>query len=166
VHSLYAVFGGRDEMLQAIFERYSPIQDVEAVLASPSPDLRSTVRNIYAVMAAAFSREPRVLPAIYAELLARPQDDSVRPLLQHFTPRMFASVGQWLTAEIKAGRIRDLPLLLLIHQMTSPLTMHILIRPTVDHVLHIPSPSLDEVCDTFADAFLRAVALPSEPAPS
>ncbi|MFJ6686907.1 TetR/AcrR family transcriptional regulator [Streptomyces werraensis] len=160
VHSLYAVFGGRDEMLQATFERYSPVLDVEAVLARRSTDLRRTVRDIYSLMVAALSREPRVLPAVYAELLARPEGDSVRNLLHHFIPRMFASLGQWFSAEIKAGRIRDLPLLLLIQQMTSPLVMHILIRPTTDQVPHMPSPPLDDVCDTFADAFLRAVALP------
>uniref|UniRef100_UPI0035564C17 TetR/AcrR family transcriptional regulator n=1 Tax=Streptomyces halstedii TaxID=1944 RepID=UPI0035564C17 len=160
VHSLYAVFGGRDEMLQAVFERYSPILDVEAVLASRSTDLRGTVRALYSLMAAALGREPRVLPAVYAELLARPEDDSARTLLLHFIPRMFASLKPWLTAEIEAGRIRDLPPLLLIQQMTSPLIMHILIRPATDQVPDMPSLPLDDVCDTFADAFLRAVALP------
>ncbi|MGW7068731.1 TetR/AcrR family transcriptional regulator [Streptomyces sp. NPDC054855] len=164
VHSLYAAFGGRDEMLQAIFERYSPIVDVEAALAGRSPDLRSTVREIYSLIAAAFSREPRVLPAIYAELLARPEEDSLRPLLQHFIPRMFASVGQRLTTEIEAGRIRNLPLPLLIQQMSGPLITHILIRPTTEP--HMPSPPLGEACEIFADAFIRAVGLPGETTPT
>ncbi|MGP2440380.1 TetR/AcrR family transcriptional regulator [Streptomyces sp. JW3] len=158
VHSLYAAFGGRDEMLLAVFERYSPILDVEAVLAGERTDLRSTVREIYSHMAAAFSREPRVLPAVFAELLARPHDDSVRPLVQHYLPRMFASVSRWLAAEIEAGRIRELPPLPLTQQLISPLVLHVLLRPTTEQLPDVPVPPLDEVCDTFADAFLRAVA--------
>ncbi|MEV5016150.1 TetR/AcrR family transcriptional regulator [Streptomyces sp. NPDC053780] len=165
VHSLYAAFGGRDEMLLAVFERYSPILDVEAVLAAPSADLRSTVRTVYSLMAAALSREPRLLPAVYAEVLARPHDDSVRPITEQFIPRMFASVGRWLTAEIEAGRIRDLPLLLLMQQMTSPLMIHFLMRPTTDRLPHYSVPPVEDVCETFADAFLRAVTPPRDEPP-
>ncbi|MZE73354.1 TetR/AcrR family transcriptional regulator, partial [Streptomyces sp. SID5789] len=165
VHSLYAAFGGRDEMLLAVFERYSPILDVEAVLAAPSADLRGTVRTVYSLMAAALSREPRLLPAVYAEVLARPHDDSVRPIAEQFLPRMFAGVGRWLTTEIEAGRIRDLPLLLLIQQMTSPLMIHFLMRPTTDRMPHYSVPPVEDVCDTFADAFLRAVTPPRDGPP-
>ncbi|MBZ9638820.1 TetR/AcrR family transcriptional regulator [Streptomyces sp. PSKA30] len=161
VHSLYAAFGGRDGLLQAIFERYSPIVDVEAVLAKQPTDLETTIRKIYSLMAAAVQREPRVMPAILAELLARPQDESLQPLIRYVFPRLFAGVGKWLTAEIAAGRIRDLPPLLLIQQMSSPLLMHLLLRPATERVPDMPSPSIEEVCDTFADAFLRAVALPA-----
>ncbi|UUU32345.1 TetR/AcrR family transcriptional regulator [Streptomyces sp. CA-210063] len=161
VHSLYAAFGGREEMLQAIFLRYSPMVDVEAVVATQPADLDSTVRKIYALMATAIGREPRVMPAILAELLARPQDESLQPLVQYIYPRLFAGVGKWLTAEIAAGRIRDLPPLLLLQQMSSPLVMHLLLRPATRQVPDLPSPSIEEVCDTFADAFLRAVALPA-----
>ncbi|WP_328875521.1 TetR/AcrR family transcriptional regulator [Streptomyces sp. NBC_00287] len=160
VHSLYAAFGGRDEMLQAIFLRYSPLVDVEAVVAAQPEDLDSTVRKIYALLATALQREPRVLPAILAEFLARPQDETLQPLVQYVYPRLFAGVGKWLTAEIAAGRIRDLPPLLIIQQLSSPLVMHLLLRPITQQVPDLPAPPIEEVCDTFADAFLRAVALP------
>ncbi|MFJ6651130.1 TetR/AcrR family transcriptional regulator [Streptomyces sp. NPDC091290] len=108
VHSLYAGFGGRDEMLQAIFLRYSPIVDVEEVVANQPTDLDSTIRAICVLMAAAIGREPRGMPAILAELLARPQGDSLQPIVRSIYPRLFDGVGKWLSSEISAGRIRDL----------------------------------------------------------
>jgi AcrR family transcriptional regulator len=86
VHSLYAAIGNRDALLQAIFERYSPIMDVEAVLAGPREDLEERVRRIYRLLAEALNREPRVLPAVMAEALARPGDPTVQTLLQHAFP--------------------------------------------------------------------------------
>ncbi len=163
VHSLYAAFSGRDGLLQAVFERYSPIVDIEAVVSSPSADLETTVRTIYERMAIAVQREPRVMPAIMAELLARPQDEALQPLVRYAVPRLFAGVGKWLTTEIAAGRIRDLPLLLLIQQMSSPLVTHILLRPATTQIPDLPSPTVEEACTVFADNFLRAVALPAPP---
>lgn len=167
VHSLYAAFGGRDELLLAIFERHSPILDVEAVVAGSHEsheDLEKRVQRIYRLLAEALSREPRVLPAVLAEALARPGDDAVQALLKHLFPRMLAGVGQWLTSEVAAGRIRDLPPLLLTQQMISPLLWHFLLRPAMQQVPEAELPVSEDVCGVFADAFLRAVALPP-PAP-
>jgi AcrR family transcriptional regulator len=160
VHSLYAAFDGRDGVLQAIFERYSPIVDAEAVLAAHPTDLKATVREIYAHMAAALTREPRVMPALFAELLARPQDTSLQPLMHYAFPRLLSGIGTWLASEMRAGRIRDMPLLLLIQQLSSPLIMHLLLRPATEHAADAPVPPVAEVCNTFADAFVRAVAVP------
>ncbi|WP_299531808.1 TetR/AcrR family transcriptional regulator [uncultured Streptomyces sp.] len=160
VHSLYAVFGGRDGLLRAIFHRYTPIVDIKEVLAAGPADLRTTVGEVYRRMAAALGREPRVVPALMAEVLARPKDASVRPFLEYLNTRPFADITQWLTAEIDAHRVRDLPPFLLMHQMTSPLIMHLLIRPVAEHVPGMGFPPVEEVCDVFADAFVRAVALP------
>ncbi|MER6675131.1 TetR/AcrR family transcriptional regulator [Streptomyces sp. NPDC000983] len=159
VHSLYAAFGGRDEMLLAIFERYSPLVDVEVVVATHSGDLETTVRKIYAATAAALTQEPRVFPAVLAEFLARPHGASVQGLVQRVLPRLFQGVGKWLGDEAAAGRVRDLPPLLLLQQMMSPITLHLLLRPAGEQVPDVAYPPIEEVCDTFADAFLRAVAL-------
>src|ERR1700743_260052 len=60
VHSLYAVFGGRDELMRAVFDRYSPILDLDEVLSEPDEELSDTVHRVYRTLAEAFSREPRV----------------------------------------------------------------------------------------------------------
>jgi AcrR family transcriptional regulator len=158
VHSLYAVFGGRDELLRAVFDRYGPILDLDEAISDPHADLAETVHRIYRLMAEAYSREPRVAPAMLAEALARPTGAAVQTLAQHTAPRMLASLGRWLAAEIAAGRIHDLPLPLLIQQMLAPVTMYTMLRPVLGNVPEVEMPELDEACTVFADAFLRAVA--------
>ncbi|QYC41992.1 hypothetical protein Nocox_21940 [Nonomuraea coxensis DSM 45129] len=168
MHSLYGVFGGRDELLRAIFETYSPLLDVEKVVAGPRADLDETVRATYRLMdetvratyrlmAEALTREPRVMPAMLAEALARPDEPALQGLLQHFAPRMLAGLGQWLTDEMEAGRIRRLPLPLLIQQMIAPALMHFVSRPAAETVFELPG--VEETCEVFAAAFLNAAAV-------
>ncbi|MEV6863429.1 TetR/AcrR family transcriptional regulator [Streptosporangium subroseum] len=160
VHSLYASFGGRDELLRAIFETYSPILDVEKVVAGPHADLGETVATIYRLLAETLSREPRVMPAMLAEALACPSGPALQGLLQHFAPRLLAGLGQWLAEEMAAGRIRTLPVPLLMQQMIGPVLMHFVTRPAAEQVPGIDLPDKEETCAVFAEAFLRAVAVP------
>jgi AcrR family transcriptional regulator len=59
VPSLYATFGGRDELLRAVFERYSSTVDVEALLATAQGDLEDTVRRLTRLMVDTLERENR-----------------------------------------------------------------------------------------------------------
>lgn len=161
VPSLYATFGGRDELLRVVFERYSPIVDVEALLATSHGDLEDTVRRLTRLLVDTLEREPRVLPALLAEVFARPGDDNVRMVLQTLTPRLLAGLGAWLAAEVAAGRVRDLPTMLLTQLMTGPIFHHFLLRAVTSQVAAADLPSKEETIETFAQAFLRAVALPS-----
>src|ERR1700727_405948 len=120
VHSLYAVFGGRDELLRTVFDRYGPILDLDETISDPDADLSETVHRVYRVLAEAFSREPRVAPAMLAEGLARPTSPAAQALLQYHVPRMLAGVGQWLAGEINAGGVPDLPPAVPIQQKLAP----------------------------------------------
>ncbi len=166
LHSLYVTFGGRDGLLAAIFERYSPILDVEIVTAKPPARLEETVRGVYHAIVTAFSREPRVAPAVLADLFSRPDGPAGRIFRQQYLPRLLNSVGGWLTAEVRAGRIRPLPLPLLIQQLIGPLAVHMLLRPVLARELGRDLPGVEETCAMFADAFLRAVAVPETPSGS
>lgn len=158
VHSLYAVFGGRDELMRAVFDRYSPILDIDEVVSEPDAELSATVHRVYRSLAEVLSSEPRVAPAMLAEVLARPTEPAIRAVLSHHVPLMLGSVGQWLAAEVAAGRIRDLPLPLLIQQMLAPIAVHTMVRPAAASIPEVELPPLDEACVVFADNFLRAVA--------
>ncbi|MEU8710003.1 TetR/AcrR family transcriptional regulator [Streptomyces sp. NPDC048565] len=160
VPSLYATFGGRDELLRAVFDRYTPMVDVEAFLAGPRGSLEDAVRHLHRLMIDALEREPRVLPALLAEVFARPGDENVRLAFQSLTPRMLAGLGAWLAEEAAAGRVRDLPPLLLTQMMTGPIFLHFLLRPVASQVIAADMPSKEEAIETFSQAFLRAVALP------
>ncbi|WP_374022616.1 TetR/AcrR family transcriptional regulator [Mycobacterium sp. HNNTM2301] len=158
VHSLYAVFGGRDELLRALFERHSPLLQIEDFFDGDHGDLPASVRSLYDLIAHTLDREPRVAPALLAEALARPDSPAIRNLLGHNAPRLLASLGAWLTNEMQSGRIREIPLPLLIQQLLAPVVIHMLLRPAANYVPGIELPDLDATCATFADNFLRAVA--------
>lgn len=165
LHSLYATFSGRDGLLAAIYERYSPILDLERLTAEPPASLEETVRGVYHAIVTSFSQEPRVAPAMLADLFSRPDGPGGRIFQQYF-PRLLDSVGVWLTAEVRAGRIRSLPLPLLLQQMIGPLAVHMLLRPALTRELGRDLPSVEETCAVFADAFLRAVAVSEAPSGS
>ncbi|HWT47405.1 MAG TPA: TetR/AcrR family transcriptional regulator [Mycobacterium sp.] len=168
VNTLYTTFGGRDELLRALFERHSPLLEIEDFFDRDHEDLPTMVRNLYRVITDTLSREPRVASAVLAEALARPGSPAIQNLLGHTAPRLLASLGAWLTSEITAGRIRDLPLPLLIQQLIAPVAMHMLIRPATPQLPGLDLPDLDTVCDTFTDTFVRAVTTtpPVPPSPT
>jgi AcrR family transcriptional regulator len=162
LHSLYAAFGGRDGLLAAIYERYSPILNLERLAAEPPASLEDTARGVYQAMVTSFSQEPRVAPALLADLFGRPDGPASRIFQQYF-PRLLDSLGAWLTAEVRAGRIRSLPLPLLLQQMIGPLAVHMLFRPALTRELGRDLPSVEETCAVFTDAFLRAVVVSEVP---
>jgi AcrR family transcriptional regulator len=159
VFSLHAAFGGRDGLMRAVFERYSPILDFEDFFNQPHGDLRTTVGAFYRVMAQALGREPRVAPALFAETFARPDSPATRSLVEHAAPRMFGVLGHWLDGQIRDGHVRDLPALLLAQQLLAPMVFHLFTRPAAQKAALPSLPDIDTVCDVFADAFVRAVAV-------
>ncbi|BAX91185.1 TetR family transcriptional regulator [Mycobacterium shigaense] len=158
VYSLHAVFGGRDELMRAVFERHSPVLDIEEYLAHPGGDLLDMVRGFYRTVANALSREPRIAPAIFAEAFARPTSPAVQSLAAYGPPRLLAVLGRWFEAEIRAGHIRDMPLPLLAQQLLGPIMLHVLSRPALPDIPAFSLPDIDTVCDIFAEGFVRAVA--------
>jgi AcrR family transcriptional regulator len=155
--SLHAVFGNRDGLLAAMFDRYVPVPDLEALAANPPERFEETVHAVYAALADAISCEPRVLPAIFGDLFTRPDGIAAR-MLKANLPRIFASLGALLTAQIQAERLRPLPLPLLIQLMFGPMAGHMLLRPVLESELEDLLPPVEEVARIFADAFLRASA--------
>jgi len=158
VYSLHAVFGGRDELMRAVFEQHSPIIDVEQFFECADGDLSEMTRGFYRTVANALSREPRVAPAVFAEAFARPTSPAVQSLAAYGPPRMLGVLSRWFDAEIRAGHIRDLPLPLLAQQLLGPILLHVLARPALSNVPVWSPPDIDTVCDVFAEAFVRAVA--------
>ncbi|MGI5291679.1 TetR/AcrR family transcriptional regulator [Nonomuraea polychroma] len=155
--SLHAIFGGRDGLLATMFDRYVPVPDLEALATDPPERIEETVHAVYSALAEAFSREPRVLPAIFGDLFSRPDGTAAR-MLKANLPRMFASLGTLLTSQIQAGRLRPLPLPLLIQLMIGPMAGHMLLRPALRDALGDVLPPVEEVSRTFAEAFIRAAA--------
>ena len=112
-------------------------------------------------MADALSREPRVSPAMLAEVFSRPASPAVQSLARYAVPRMFGTLGAWFAAEVQAGHIRDQPVLALAHQLVGPIMMHMLMRPAFPDVPEFALPDIDDVCKAFAANFIRAVGTPA-----
>lgn len=160
--SLHVAFEGREGLLAAVFERYSPLLDVERLIRDRPETTEETVRGICRAFVAAFSREPRVFPALLADVLSRP-DGPARQVLELHLPRALGTAGAWLTEEVRAGRFRPLPLPLLAHLLLGPIAVHMLARPAMAPAFGPGFPSVEEACDVFVDAFLRAVAVSDPP---
>ncbi len=107
-------------------------------------------------MATALRRKPRVLPALFADLLAHPTGPAAQILAANY-PRLISTVGTLITAHVQAGRLRPYPLPVLVQLMVSPLVTHLLLRPVEQDVFGSDLPTVEDACDLFADAFLRAV---------
>jgi AcrR family transcriptional regulator len=155
VASLQAIFGTRDRLFTAIYERYSPVSDLAVLFSDESADIEETVAGFYAAMAAGLMREPRVAPAMLADLLADPQGPVAKVFADHF-PRELATVGGWLQRQVAAGTIRDIPIPLLVEQLTGPLMAHVLMRPAAGHP-DWEMPDVERVCAAFTAMFLNAV---------
>lgn len=159
VHSLYAAFGGRDALLTAVFEAYTPIVDVERITAEPRAGragLAETTREVYRAFVAAMTREPRVMPALLGEVFSRP-DGPAGEFFERHQPRMLGSVGAWLAAEVHKGRVRPLPTIVLVQQLIGPLALGLLFRPVLARLPGVELPTVDETSALLADNFLRAV---------
>jgi AcrR family transcriptional regulator len=151
VHSLYAIFGTRDELFAAIYERYSPFNDVLRLSADPSSDLGQTVADLYRMTGAVLTREPRVAAAMLSDMLGNPRGAAARIFGRYF-PQVRAALGGWLQAQVRAGRVRDIPVPLLMQQLIGPMVAHVLMRPAIGAEV-----DLERACAEFTSAFLRAV---------
>jgi AcrR family transcriptional regulator len=97
VHSLYATFGTRDELFAAIYERYSPLNDLLRLGNDPSANLERTVAEFYRTTAATLTREPRVATAMLSDLLGNPHGIAARIFVRYF-PRVRAALGGYLVS--------------------------------------------------------------------
>jgi hypothetical protein len=109
VHSPYAAFGGREGLLQAVYDRYIPVLDTETPLSVPQ-----TPSNPDGTWHLLLAGHP--LPAGAAGPGCRAGRDlgpsrRIRRgvLIEHGALRIIAVLGRWLDGEVAAGCIRDLP---------------------------------------------------------
>jgi AcrR family transcriptional regulator len=158
--ALHGTFGGRDGLLTAIFDRYSATLDLERLMADRPASIEETTRGVYRALVGAFEREHLVLPALFADVCGRPNGPGQRVLAARL-PRMFATIGAWLTEEIQAGRIRQLPLPLLVQLLIGPVVLHMLTRPAFTALLGPSFSTVEQACEVFTDTFMRAVIEPT-----
>ncbi len=162
IPSLHTQVGGREGLLAALFERYSPLPRLERLLAGSAPPLEAGVRAIYGAIFDAATAEPRLLQALLADALTRPAGPARRIVVESYLPRLMATLGPWLAGEIAAGRCRPLPPLLLLQLLAGPMALHVATRGLVEGLGDAPMPPRDEVIEQLTAAYCRSVAPPAE----
>jgi AcrR family transcriptional regulator len=157
VPSLHAIFGTRDGLLTAVFDVHGPLSELEALAANSSGGPERRVRAIYRSFINAFEREPRVLPALFADLLSRPEGPANR-LLKAKLPRAMRSIEALLGSQVMAGQSRRLPSSVIIELLLGPLFFHALFTPRIGAGGQQGGLSADELADTLTESFLSAVS--------
>jgi AcrR family transcriptional regulator len=157
--SVHTQCGGRNGLLAAVFERYAPLPAVEQVLAASErrfATLEDAVRAVYTAVFDALAADAGVIEALLAEALAKPGGLAMGLARERIVPRLVRTVGAWLTAEIEAGRCRDLPLPLLMPQLIAPIGFHVIVRKRLQ-AAGVAVPDREAVIETMTGAFCRAV---------
>jgi len=157
IAGVQAIFGTRDRLFAAIYERYSPLRDLLGLFSDTTSGVEEMVAGFYRVMAAGLTREPRVAPAMLADLLASP-DGAAGRLFADYFPLALSTIGGWLHRQVAAGAIRDIPVPLLMEQLIGPLLAHLLLRPAAGQ-MGWDMPDLEQMASTFTAMFLNAVAV-------
>lgn len=158
VQALHSQLGGRDGLLQATLERFTPLPRIEASFEEPPADLATGARLVYGIVFDTIEERRALLIALIAEAATRTDGPPARYLLENYLPRVFGVLGVWLGAEMEAGHLRPLPLPVLLQLFAAPIALHAISRPLIRPASGAPPPDREEVIDILTDAFIRAVA--------
>jgi AcrR family transcriptional regulator len=129
VPSLHAVFGTRDGLLTAVFDLHGPLRALEALATRLPTSFEDRVRAIYQAFIVAFDREPQVLPALFADLLSRPDGPAsnlLRAKMSHAT-----RILEVLLDEPSKSEASRLPLTTMLEFLLGPLFFHALFTPRI-----------------------------------
>lgn len=161
VPALHTQLGGREGLLAAMFQRFSPLPRIETILSPPVPPFEEGVEALYTTAFDTAMAEPRVLPALMGDILIRPGGPSMGSMAATYLPRVLALLGGWLDEQVALGRCRDLPRPLMAQLLIGPMVAHVLSRPALERSEGVPTPSREEVISQLTSAYIRAVGLPS-----
>ena len=104
VQALHSQVGGRDALLTATFERFSPLPRVEEALADRPASLEEGVRRIYTIAFDALSARPLLVAAILSDALGQFRTDPWRQSIKQggrragslLMPSSMAGAGRWV----------------------------------------------------------------------
>jgi AcrR family transcriptional regulator len=162
VSSVHTQFGGRDGLLGALFERYSPVVAVERVLADRPERFEDQVTVVYATLFDGVARRRGVAAALLADVFGRPDGPIAAFAQRTVLPRILASLGAWLDEESRKGSCRPLPAELGVPTLLGPLGAHLVLRVAIERGGGDP-PARGLVIRTLAEAFCAAVRAPAGP---
>jgi AcrR family transcriptional regulator len=164
IPALHAQLGGRDALLAATFERFSPLPRIEEALAQRPESLEEGVRRIYTIAFDTATSRPRLLAAVIADALARMEGPTARYLVTSYLPRVMGTVGAWLAELRDAGLVRRLPVSMLLQLLIAPIALHAPTRGLTAGISHEPLLARQETIEALTQAYVRAVGLAGDAA--
>jgi len=154
--SLHTQLGGREGLLSAVFERYSPIAGVERILDNRPERFEDQVRAVYGVFFDVAVRRGAVGGALFAHAVGSPDGPIADFVRETIVPRVLKSIGGWLTEEARKGNCRELPQDLVVPLLLGPFALHMLSRTMIERAGGEP-PDRATVIDTMTEVFCRGV---------
>lgn len=155
VRALHSQVGGRDGLLEAVFERFSPLPHVERAMAGGIPPLDAGARAIYGLILESVRARPGLLKALIGDVALRPSGPTAAYLRSVYLPRVLAAVGPWLKAHQQSGALRPIPPSLVLNLLIGPVGAHVLLGSALPGGKDTDP---TEVRDVLTAAFVRAVA--------
>jgi AcrR family transcriptional regulator len=153
VTSLHTQLGGRDGLLTALFERYSPIAiGVRRILGDRPRQFEDQVRAVYTAFYDAAVQRPALISALVADVLGRPGGPMAGVARRRGVPMALQDLGGWLAEEASKGHCRRLAPALAVPMLLGPLALHLLTRPLLaDAGLEVPdrSAAIEAMTTTF-----------------
>lgn len=156
VQSIQMQLGGRDGLLTAVFDRYSPLGRVEAALADPPEGLQPTARLLYGHVLDALLGEPPVMAAMFAEIASHPNGTLAAHVKENYAPRFARLMTDWLAPYRKSGVLRPLPGETLLSLFAGPVLARSI--AAVATAERLPPASRDHLAADLAEAFCQAVS--------
>ena len=158
--ALYARFSGRQGVLRAVIERYSPLLPVREVAASGIGDttsLRNDVRLLYGTVINKLQGETKVMRSLLAELLRDPGSDVAQAIRDWYIPQLTSVLIPIFARHMERGTMRPLPIPVVVQMFIGPMVLHIGTRAFVINQMEIELPDAEATVDLFTDLFCRAV---------
>lgn len=159
--AIYDQFGGRQGVLRAAFERYSPLVQVERLVAERNlgeePDLTRDARLLYGTIFDQVAPRWPMLRAFVAEVMRDPDSEVGQLFRQWYVPRAMEAMMPWVTRHLERGSFRPLPVPIIVQAFVGPFMMHIATRGGLTQAFGGGVPDRDATIEHFAGMFCRAV---------
>lgn len=158
VSSVHTRFDGRTGLLSAMFERDSPIAEVERMLAERPARFEEQVKLVHRHFFDAAAGRTGVLAALLTQVLGDPDGEVATFFRTEAAPRFVRSLGAWLREEAARGSCRDEPPAVLVPLLLGPLLMYLLARADREREGGCAFPASEDAIEALTAAFCRAVA--------
>jgi AcrR family transcriptional regulator len=142
--TLYRIFPGKAALLEGLIERYSPFEQVRAIVSARRADPPEIVLPLVAQAVVGVAGERLgLLRAVFLEVTSGSET-----ALAGMRPMFSATLGvmaEYMAAQMAAGRVRTMHPVVALQAFIGPIFFHLLTRPAVERVTELPMPPAEAV---------------------